>query len=276
MTERDDDLKMMRNAMQDATPVPDAARRAQSIARAGDVFARHHRSKRQGIVRRRPLWPFLGVGTTALVAFLLVVLPPAGIVDNNAPLQTTSTRALSDQSAFARTQATPEALPRNEEAQMAGAAPVADAMPQDVIARLTARLDSGQLPAAGTVTVPDLLQALTPAFAPRMGAAYAVPWSDDVVLRDIGNTTAGPRFALIPQDTSTGSADTIAPDDIRYVIGLAGFATLLENGARDLNGWGFQDALRLVRRSAETDPDPLHREAIKLIQTALAISSGAR
>lgn len=141
---------------------------------------------------------------------------------------------------------------------------------------LRVALADGQLPPAGRIAADALVQLLTPALAPRPPQSYAVPWSDDILLRDNGNDTEEPRFALVPHGDTADVPAPVAPDDIRYVIGLSGFARLLETGAGDLSGWDYQDALALVQDTVGPNPDPRQREAIALIQAASAVTSADR
>ncbi len=283
----DDDFKDLKAAMEMATPEPDAARRTANLARAQEGHARQQRARRpatptlwQRVGVRGGAWAGLGTGAAALAAVVLLVQP------TGAPLGPSFETTLAPQAeppvAFSDDVAieSRSAAPAMEEAMMAPqgmadtaiaeAAPTARMAVSDPAQSLEAILASGRLPDTGEVDTVLLTNALAPALGIRPPINYAVPWSERTVLRDSGRRGDPMRFSPMPFDDSQIATELFeprAPAEIRFVIAVTGFATLLETGASDLNGWTYADALAMARASQVASP-----QAIALMEMAAGLA----
>ena len=288
MTDRDPDYDMLKAAMATATPTPDATRRAANLDRAQGVFARQHQTPRPATPSlwqrlRTPggTWAGLGTGAAALAAVVILVQPTAAPLGPSveitlAPKEETSA-AFSDDVAMEGRSAEPameEALMAPQslaDATITEATPSARAAIPDPIQMLQETLASGRLPDVGEVDAILLTNALAPSLGTRPPINYAVPWSERTLLRDSGQRGDPMRFAPVPFDDSLAATERFAPRgpaEIRYVIAVMGFATLLETGASDLNGWTYADALDMARASQVAAP-----AAIALMETVTGMTA---
>lgn len=277
MSDRDPDIDILKAAMATATPTPDPARRAENLARAHEVFARQHQTRAPATPSlwqrlRAPggTWAGLGTGAVTLAALVLFVQPtgaPLGppVETARAP-QAAPPVVFSDEVTLESRSVEPameEALMAPQsmaDATIAEAAPTARAAMPDTVQMLQETLASGRLPDAGEVDAILLVNALAPRLGIRPPIHYAVPWSERTVLRDSGQRGDPMRFSPMPFDdslTATERFEPRAPAEIRYVIALTGFTTLLETGVRDLNGWTYADALEMARASQVAAPQVL-------------------
>ena len=283
MTDRDDfdDLKA---AMAAATPAPDAARRAATLAQASALYNRTYASAPQSFPRRIFRLPRFGgivaglaTGATAMVALFVAISPDQPM--SPAPMSTTTEAPLAapeiaEADVMAMEEAAPmiasdsprpavEGLP--DTADFSAATASRGLVPADPWSAIAALLEQGLLPAPGTLDQQALLNAPAETVPARPEAIYPVPWDTQLALRDSGRPDDRQRFQIVPLD---GRVVAIPDDRMNFVIAAAGFAARL-NAGQDINGWGSSDALALAQTSDVT-PDDLRIVALMQMANGIA------
>ena len=300
-----DDLDLLKSRMDQATPEPDAARRAANLALAQANFAALHRSATPAgapSAGLRGIWDRItskGVitATAAIAAFALILTAPQGIDQMRAPVQ-------SDQSV-------PEVAAESSFAPLARTTQmddVAAAAPQASAARGAQAMPPAGLIDIGAI-VSDLIDAL-PASLPQV-AILPTPWDAQTQLLMVTNPDrAKPLRLRFDPDLSplarqiTGPADeqrktqsallayeisrlplrdvgalvwdgtemalgaqTRLPDpDAQFLAAITGFA-LLQQG-QDLGAWGYHQAITLAAANTGADPTGQRAAVVNLMQNA--------